>query len=58
VPELRERSYVSSAEAVTGEVWFSARLGENRDLSNADKAPLVFDPGDGEVGKVIVLLAE
>lgn len=49
---------MSSAEAVTGEVWFSARLGENRDLSNADKAPLVFDPGDGEVGKVIVLLAE
>lgn len=27
-------------------------------ISNADKAPLVFDPGDGEVGKVIVLLAE
>lgn len=49
---------MSSAETVTGEVWFLARLGENRDLSNADKAPLVFDPGDGEVGKVIVLLAE
>lgn len=53
-----ERRCVSSAETVTGEVWFLARLGKNRDLSNTDKAPLVFDPGVGEVGKVIVLLAE
>lgn len=48
---------MSSAEAVTGKSgsqpgW--ARIG----ISNADKALLVFNPGDGEVGKVTVLLAE